>query len=356
MSILKNENPSLIFIQKNSLTFYTDGDENQLEFPDDTVSDSDIINPDKYGKLIQNFILENDIKSKKIILVLSDEIVFEKKIPQADVKMLEGASNFINMIPIDRNNILTKNVNLDNIIYMFAVNKRLFEGIISILKMFGTEVLAVVPLSIYSSDNILNPETIEKIQTSDEITQKADLINGFSSKNRGFFKNKKMLIGLLGMVIVTVLGAGGILYYDKLPLPFIKTESKLIRAGVSVSPPPVASSSATPEDSSPSASLTKEELKVSVLNGTNIAGQAGKIKSLLAEAGFTNIETGNAEGASAAKTVVIFSADVAIDDRSEIISLLGENFEEVSTQEDSNLSEVDILITTGKPKSLEITE
>ena len=100
----------------------------------------------------------------------------------------------------------------------------------------------------------------------------------------------------------------------------------------------------TPEE------IEREGVKIQVLNGTGIAGQAAKVKDLLTELGLSKIETGNAEGAKATDTVVVFSPAVAGDLSEEIITLLKENFDNVSAQEADNSSEIDVLIATGKAK------
>lgn len=63
------------------------------------------------------------------------------------------------------------------------------------------------------------------------------------------------------------------------------------------SPSSVSTRSAEENISTDSATLDKNQLNVTVLNGTGIAGQAAKIKDFLIELGYSKIETGNAEEA-----------------------------------------------------------
>lgn len=62
----------------------------------------------------------------------------------------------------------------------------------------------------------------------------------------------------------------------------------------SVSPTtlPTASPSATP------AGINKEKLKIEVLNGSEVSGQAAKLKTMLTDAGFKEVEAGNSEATS----------------------------------------------------------
>jgi len=65
----------------------------------------------------------------------------------------------------------------------------------------------------------------------------------------------------------------------------------------------------------------------------------------------SKIEVDNAGGASTTDTIVIFSPIVAPDLQNEIAALLQEEFDNVSIQNDLDSLDVDILITTGKPKA-----
>ena len=62
-----------------------------------------------------------------------------------------------------------------------------------------------------------------------------------------------------------------------------------------------------------------------------------------------NIEVGNATGSG--ETVVIFSEKVPKEVKDEIIDELEKIFEDVTTQDDTEDSEFDILITTGSVTS-----
>lgn len=345
--------PVAIYIQKKALDFYVEGNQKHLEFPIDAVLDGDIINPAKYEKLIEDFITAENIKKQPAILVLAEEILFEKTIPLGDIKLLdERIADFTGMIPVESGKLTKKSVELENNIKLFAANKDLFEKIMEILGKSGFEVLAVVPLSLYSADNELSEEAIKKIYQDKQFLKKTNFLSdGFAHENTG--QNRIILtIILFLLVIISIMGFLLIGPYLKLPLPFfpLKKEVKLTQVDLKTSPAPVGTESAALKDSTQSATLDKAQLKVTVLNGTGIAGQAAKAKNLLTGLGLLKIETGNAQGAYAEDTVVVFSPQVANDLQEEIINLLQENFNNVSTQKEASSSGTDILITTGKPK------
>lgn len=350
--IFFNKYPSAIYIKKNSLTFYTGDEEKNLELPVDIATDSDIINPQKYEKLVEDFIITEKIKKQQFILVLSEEIVFQKSVPPEDIKIAdERLADFVSMIPLEGEKLVKKSVQVEGSIQLFAVNKHLFEKIIEILEKLRFEVVAVVPLSLFSSDNDFSKDTIKNIYKENELLKKANFLSDDSTHGNAGQSKMAFVVILFLIIVVLIMGTFLASAYFKLPLPFLplEREAKLTKTALKGSPAPIGTESATLKDSTQSATLEKEKLKITVLNGTGIAGQASKIKDLLIEIGLSKIETGNAEGANAEETVVVFLPTVANSVREEIISVLKEQFATVSAQEEDVASGTDILITTGKP-------
>jgi hypothetical protein len=133
-----------------------------------------------------------------------------------------------------------------------------------------------------------------------------------SSQNtpRTVIKNKSgtgslfKVIGItIGALVVTVaLGVGigfGVLKLTEKrgsaldQSPVVMTSSEPTSSAVaSPSVAPVASPSTTPASSFPA----KSKAKILIVNATKVAGQAGKLKSTLAAAGYKTIDTGNAKG------------------------------------------------------------
>ncbi|MBI2337945.1 LytR C-terminal domain-containing protein [Candidatus Daviesbacteria bacterium] len=355
-----NKNPALIYIQKNALDIYIGGEEKHLEFPPDTVSDSDILDLEKYQKLIEDFILSEKIKKQKAILVLSGEIVYQKVVPLIDKKILdERMADFASMIPIEHEKLFKKSIEIEDNIQLFAVNKNLFEKIIEILEKLKFEVLAVVPLHVYSSDNSIDQDLIKKVYSDQKLLKSSNFISGSFSPEDNSQNNKNLVVMISLSVIIFVLGFTLVSIYFKLPIPFLNKAARLEKivlknlpsTGTESAELKSSTESAESKISTSSAVLDKDQLKVMVLNGTGIVGQAGKIKELLVKMGFTKIETDNAEGAKADNTIVVFSAAVGEDLREEVVDLLDENFDSVSTQDNADSDSADILITTGKPKA-----
>jgi len=103
---------------------------------------------------------------------------------------------------------------------------------------------------------------------------------------------------------VFLLGAvlGGIVFYQK----GVSNKSNATTAPMETNSI-VASPSPTPAATT---TVDLSKFPVSILNGSGIAGEAGKVKAILEAAGFTVSSTGNASAYNFTKTVIKVKADV----------------------------------------------
>lgn len=113
--------------------------------------------------------------------------------------------------------------------------------------------------------------------------------------------SKKKPIWLWITVLLLIVGAGITWFLvwkqsksDKVPQP-LQAE---------VTPTPIVSP--TPE-----AKVDLSQFKISVLNGSGISGEAGRVKSLLETSGFTVKNTANADSYDFTDTEITYSADVS---------------------------------------------
>lgn len=347
--IFFNSYPASVYIKKKSLEFIVGNNRKSLEFPDDVTSNADIINPEKYEKLVEEFITTNNLKKQKVLLVLADEIIFDKTFPNEDLKILDDKINdFLDMVPIDPGKIAQKNIKSDKGIYFFAVNKDLFEKLVEVMERSGVEVLAAVPLTAFSEEKDLSVEIIKKIFDNKNLINESNLL----SENPDLDSNssvKKFLF--FAVFLISAVSVGIYLFtnnYFKFSLPFFTQNLNQVQENIQANPTPT--ESAKEEIASSSGFLDADQLKALVLNGTGIAGQAAKVKNVLEELGLSNIETGNVEGPSVKETTVAFSKNVSEDLQTQIISSLENDFASVSAKNKVASPSTDIVITTGKPK------
>ncbi len=110
------------------------------------------------------------------------------------------------------------------------------------------------------------------------------------------------------------------------------------------SPTPVPKETPTPTPEE----VAKEVLKVQILNGSGVSGQAGKLKKAMEELGYKDIETGNAkETETITKTTISFSSKVTKTMQNEMRNTLKETLGDVESETAEN-GDFDITIVTGK--------
>jgi hypothetical protein len=111
---------------------------------------------------------------------------------------------------------------------------------------------------------------------------------------------------------------------------------------------------ATPQPTSlstPSATAAdKTSTKISVLNGTGVAGEAGILSQALKDLGYTNVTTGNASTQNATDTEVIFASNISQDVVTEITGKLQSLYTKVVTNNSTLSGGTDVQVTTGLRK------
>jgi len=156
-------------------------------------------------------------------------------------------------------------------------------------------------------------------------------------------KRKKSISPAFWIVIpgIFLLGAilGGIVFYQR---GINKGQQE-----ANPTPTPVESSSPT---ASPSASIDLTKYTVDILNGSGIAGEAGRAKTLLTSAGFKVGTTTNAATYDYTKTIIKAKSTVDADFVSALSSALGKNYVVDTAQTLSATSTDDIQIIIGSSK------
>lgn len=104
-------------------------------------------------------------------------------------------------------------------------------------------------------------------------------------------------------------------------------------------------SSPTPEATPTPAAVSKGSLKVQVLNGTGVAGEAAFLQTKLKNLGYTNVDTGNATETTTTTTVA-FGSSVSQDVITEITALLKKTYTNVVTSSTAP-DGFDIQVTVG---------
>ena len=164
--------------------------------------------------------------------------------------------------------------------------------------------------------------------------------NQFNLNNNKKTSVRQIVIAILLLLVVVggVVGIGSwlIKYQKGLKNP---PESALIKIEPTSTPEKVISPTVIP--------LSKEEIKVRILNGSETIGEAGEIKKLLEDDGYIIIETDNYDK-TVDNTIISHTASVSSQMVVEIKKLLEKTFSPVKISTDSQPTSVDLEIITGK--------
>lgn len=353
--LFSNRKNAVLFLKGKSLEVFIPGSgKNSFDFPPDVVENQEVLDYPKLEKLVAEFINKLDLQPHQAHLALSQQVYFQKTLPQTDEENdAAEIQKFMEEVPFDPPSIAKKIVNNDGKIFIFAANKNLYYSFITIFEKLNWKISAVVPITAFKDiarDSNLTSEEAEKILISKEASQ----ISNFLSAGQADQNHKKTpTIFFPVIILLTIFGGLAVIVYFRPQFNLqkvqpIKLESKLQEATrsseqeASPSSTPTATQSATPQ-------LTKEQMKIQILNGSKIEGQAVKVRDSLSALGFKNFTLGNSVGTETELTNVIFYPKVPASIKDEITGELSKLFENVSTQEDQASIEVDVLITTGKP-------
>lgn len=163
-------------------------------------------------------------------------------------------------------------------------------------------------------------------------------------KNKPGGKKKILVILFVVVFIAALAGAGWFIFSD----PDVD-EADGISSTLST-PETRVTSTATPSPTPKP--LVRSEIKIIVLNGSGVPGQASELSEDLEALGYENIEVDNADEQDKSSTTMVYSSSVSTLAVDEITELLEKTYEKVTVQSGST-GEYDIKITTGYKKGYE---
>lgn len=192
----------------------------------------------------------------------------------------------------------------------------------------------------------IEPTTVmEENQPDTQNPQPSDFFGTPEPKSGGGFP--KAVMAVLALLLV----GGGVAGFM-----FLKSGGQFLGANTETTPTPMEETLPTPEASPATEDVDLTEFSVLVLNGTGTAGEAGKVKALLAEAGFEDVKTGNAPSEDNTVATISAKADVPAAAIKVIQDALKGSFTtEVGDELDSD-EDHDIVVTTGGSTAKDASE
>lgn len=365
----------LLLLKRRSLEIYLKGSEKALEveFHSSGVRHLEVVDRDEVTKTLVEAFKGANLSKQTAVIALSDHIIFQKLIPQAEPGVAQQAiARFYHDVPLEEAHIAKKIMPLKGSALALAANRELYTLVAEVAREFEWKIKAVIPMTPFAKlaeDAQLSPDQVDQILGSDQIFKEADFLTESllapevveksdeekqAESSGGAIKNiATVLIALFLLSLIL----GSLVYFKIVTLPFtIPFLSEESLPAVTMAPEASQSAqtalvestaSGNIQEASISAQIDRSEIRIHVLNGSEIAGQANKVKEKLVEKGYENVITGNIESSEASASSITYASDVESPVKEEISELVDSLIGESDKLEDS-LSEFDIRVVLGK--------
>lgn len=343
----------VIFLDRQKLDFYGSNitaNLIRLDFPPNIIKDLEIVKRNELNILIKAFIEFHKITPSHLILVLSENICFEKNLePAQEELLLPEVQIFLGTIPFE--NIASRMFQLKSKTKIIATNRDLYEGVKNAFENQGFTVKIAIPDFVLRKSNDLK-ESID-IETCRLIISKFDsykqnsLINHqdiLSPKKDQQDKSslkRKVSLTLLTLLLV-FLSLLSILVF--MGVKTFTTKSTTLKQPLIT---PTIRIVVSPSTTLPHGLPQMENISIQIVNGSGDKEQEESVKEQLVKVGFRNILIKQAGNITMPKTLLVFSHDLPNTIREAVTRELNKMFGEISTQETTNLP-FDIIITLGK--------
>jgi hypothetical protein len=346
----------VIVLRLKSIEFYNgrESEKEILQFPPKVMKKDEIVDWEKFELFIEEFIARNSLKKQHAIMVLGKDILFEKTIPRGDKEKEEAEqAKFFKSIPFDEKDVVTKRLMDDENIYLVSTHKDFYQSVKYTLEKFGWTIDQVVPMTMFDdfdADKTLDFAEVNQILNHTDLLRIGDMMASEDTvkptrgqkieeqrQSGGIFSKSNILLLLIIALLCGVVVFGG-LYFTNAKVP-----TNLFSFSPTPTPSPLPTSTPTPVPS-----FDKSAASVKVLNGTGTPGQAGKVKSMISDLGFNQIDTDNAE-TKTTTTLVVFSPNVPSDVQDSIVKALEKTFSKVTPSTDKTAT-TDVIVTTGEEK------
>jgi hypothetical protein len=363
---------AIIFIDRNKFDFIGSNIPTTASFPfqPTVVRDIEVLNIEELQKQVKTFIDTHKIKPTNIAIVLSPTVIFDKDIPPETKPEQQETivKQFIDNVPF--NNKVYKLFTIGKATKLAATNSELFEVIKEVFEDNKFTVDAIAPSFLVAPNVIgLTADTSRAIfgkfndlrnngfplvkdiplAAPEEIPVEHTNGNTAKPKSNRTFLLLGIFVLLLGILFAVLL----YMRSTQKPTPALQQTTDATQTAPqaqtttdNTAQPTIVSS---PTSTIAIPTVRVETLRVQILNGSGVVGQAEQVKTELEKLGLRNIQTGNAPNITLSRTLIVFTPSVPADLRQNIMQQV-EQFTKtsVSSQENSNAT-FDIVITTSKP-------
>lgn len=287
----------LIYLSSHSLVIYTlTAKSFTFSFTPDLVENLEVKDPEKLTTNLFHFLNSEKIPKDTAVMVLAEDLIFRRDILEKDPeKFQQEIKKYVEEIPLEPQKIVYKILEIKNKYTLAGTNKELYSKFKEILTKYGFNIKYIIPLCA-SWIGEINLNTVKEILSDSKTLKIANYLQkNLSSKNIKSQKKPPKEHKLLLVIIIILLTA---MLSEAIFYLFLSSSGPSAEKTESISPAPTKK----PLPTTPVVKLTtpaplkiiKEKLKIQVLNGNGGVGVAAGAKAILENAGYQNIDTGNA--------------------------------------------------------------
>ncbi len=327
----------VLLIQSHQLGIYSlsSSEVYKIDFPESIVNYQEIKNNEKFKELLNEFINKEKLFGKNAIIVLSEDIVFEKIVANEEIsKNPNLAITIFEEMPLSYEELGKKIIASKNETKIWGTNKIIFEEIKKIVENNSWKVLSVVPINAFPNlrkQVDFSGSIFQEIIKDQNYLRSVDFL--IESKNLQESKKNNSLLIILVLVILMI-GCLSFFYFK------VNTTSTLKTAIT-----PTAPTSTTP--TTIKKIINKADYKITILNGSGKTGEASALKNILEKSGFLVDKTDNADNSDYQKTLILTTNNVPADYINELKIILSKIYE-VDEKISSGGAGVDVEIIIGK--------
>lgn len=315
-----------------------------LQLSPQVVKDLEITSQTALETLIHTFVVNQKLGPTPLIIVLSQEVYFEKDIGKCDGEEKEKlVQQFVDTVPFTTTS--EKVFQIRGSCRLVVINRALFDSFKTAFEKEKFPVVAVVPelvlpgIGVKGELNVDSCRVIaKKIPALEEqsFLERLERSEGSGGKAGQFFSEHRVV---LIMLLVILVGWGTTMAVLILRKPQSVGSVEIPIPTITVFP------TAEPTESVATPEASPEEFSIRILNASRKAGLAAALVQELSPYGFTQIKTENSQ-TPAEKTTIVFTSSVPDGMRKLILRVIQESYPEAEVSGDAQQG-ADITITIG---------
>lgn len=345
-----------LLFTKDRIQLFAPQGKQEVLLPSSAFLYQEVVDRKLFEKTIQDFF--SHFKKQDVGIIVDSDLVYQKNIIKTttmDVSLEE--KKFFETIPFSQESLAKIIVPSTQQILLMGTNKEPFQMLANILWQKGWSVHFAIPLSLFSHQIAGKQITYSLLRSLTSNSSRLKAINFLTQEKQMIREDKPMGKGdtktTVETILVIIFFIGFVIFilYDFGFLSFLTAKKQQIvypPAQKVSSIPTLALTPIVTQPASVSAILNKSDIRIQILNGSGIAGQATTIKNQLVAQGFTNIQTGNAQGVNSTTTIAIFANQVPQSFRDSILSVLNGTFTTIDSHQIPTSDTFEVSITTGE--------